>query len=247
MNNLFLIVILFFTIHSESYFSQSNDAKSLMKKIEEITKKRTIAQLPIDNKIYYFKNKIKIVFSDIENSPDLIQNIEIKISKDQLHYITDDLEMHQDRSDLFLIVHLSKTIMHSVSRFNEMFSKDINGVEILDEMFFKMTKSISLDEYVTKSGQKIQKLVMNMDTTAQYVYHIKKVICHYSPVDNKLLITEAFFNSDYKYKKQTIWYYIENYDYKEKLETRAINYVLDKKGKLLPQYANYEYINDKDY
>lgn len=244
MKHIIVIYSLLMFLSSLS-FSQSDKAKECLKKIKEYTVQKNSMDLPADDEYYYLKNKVQISFWEDLDMPDLTENVEIIAGNKQLHYITDDIEMHQDNNDLILIVNKTKSIIRTYPRtdFNNKGVKE--KMQLIDNAFFNMIENMTYEEYLSQD-KTIQKLDLKMNKKAQDIYNVKNVICHYDSGKQKLAKVELFYNKNYQYKKMTIWYFDENYDYKASLKNKAIYYALDKKGRLLSKFNDYEFTNDKD-
>jgi len=242
-----IILALLMSLHFASFSQKADKAQECLKKIKEYTLQKNSLNLPSGKDYYYLKNKIQISFWEKTEMPDIVENIEMIVGNGQLHYIADDIEMHQDKNDLLLIAHNAKSIIRTYPRSESTNSKEVKEkMQFLDKAFFDMIDKLLIAEY-NNQGDNIQLLEMQMNKKAQSVYSVNKVLCHYNTNKNNILKTELFYVEDYQYKKMTIWYYDENYDYKANLKNKVIYYALDKRGKLLSQYQNYEFTNDKDF
>ena len=74
---------------------------------------------------------------------------------------------------------------------------------------------------------------------------IKRMVFHFDPEKKEIQKVINYYTANHLIDKQTTTYYEVNYDYKGSIARSAYSRIFTNSGKLLPQYAGYELIDNR--
>lgn len=203
----------------------------------EAFKELSIQELPKKGHNFYLKYSARVVFVDPLQMP-LETNVEYIISSTGVKLISDKVQFFQDEKEAFSIIAEDKVIVrmdanrevwkNSGQLSSILTKKDFifNSADyklIKEENGLTMVKITPSVEF--QKDLRVQYLIVELDTT------------------NKKVKRMAIFHSDGERKITEYIYYVIDYDSKLQPELYAWKQVLDNKGRLLPIYKAYRYLD----
>lgn len=232
----YILGLMAFLVHISVFAQDMNECR---KKIEAFNKKINNIQVPSIGSTYHFKYTAIIEFNDSRKPVE--QNVDIIMSKHQVHYKTDKIEMYQDTTMGFMVDHHSGTIFTFPYIPGIDQEKRLNKIVMVRDSVFDVFNIVSCNEVSNASGT-LHKMVFEPDILLKKNLNIDRIIYYYNV---KTGLAEQFimeFEPDYEYKRRTIIYKTMNLDYKKKLNTPVRNLLMTDEGDLKPEYKKYQLI-----
>lgn len=180
----------------------------------------------------------------IEPQLTFINNVSIFTSLNKYYYYSDMVDVFQDGEDAFMIVHKEKMIFRTNSlaeiadstrkgRVKELQYRVIREGQILD------AKEIELN------GKKIFRMVIEPPQDLKNELKTKHVTYWYDLESEYVSRLKVTYLKGYELASRDIRFEKPDYEYHKKMKKPVFRSVLDKKGRLLPQYSGYRLIEKK--
>ena len=239
---IYILSIAFFVVHP-SIFGQSYD--HCLKKIRKYNKKLGNIDFPKGDKVYHFSYQ-NIIEHATKGYTEYVNNdVNIYMSKDQLHYLTNDIEVYQDFRDAFMIIHSKKIVMWTISAINREKEKRLKDLIQLRDTLFHYCEVKNCENQKYSDGRNIQKTTLKLHPDAQRTFKMNTISYWYDL--DKEVVTKVVtdFIPGYEAKKMTVIYKNINLDSDKKLHKPVAGLILNKKLKLLSKYKGYHLIDNR--
>lgn len=212
--------------------------------LKAIYKKVNASQAPPEGKIYHFDYTVHTIVRDSSRGKNTSLRSEIYMSNTQVHLVSKEVEIYQDKKNAFSIFPSRKTIYWSNSQLGYDKANHEKRVTMFQDTLFDMSKLV---ECRTTEKKGMRRAVLEPNAKAQQLYKLQKIVFDFSLADETISRITLYFTATSKIKVQEIVYNKLTYNYKgkNKLSSPVYSLVFDRSKKLLPGYTGYKVIDSR--
>lgn len=219
-------------------YSQKNT--TCINEVFAIEEKNSIRNFNEIDKTYRLDYALKTI--DWENQ---IINSHVRAykNKDNMHFYSDQGVIYQDEKEIYMVLPIQKIVIVNTS------PKDINHLKVKDDFYEFRKKFLDSAEVVEckiiPQSPDIKVLELKINNDLGGVLHLKSMIYKYDVKAQKILSIDMFYNDKYKVKEMQITFNEVGLTDKYKFNS-ARKYVVDRNGKLLAKYGDYELVDNRN-
>lgn len=180
----------------------------------------------------------------IEPQLTFINKVSIFTAKNKYYYYSDMVDVFQDGEDAFMIVHKEKLIFRTNSLVKIADSTRKDRIKEIQYRVVKEGKILDAEE-VELSGEKVIRMVIAPPQDLQKELKTKHVTYWYDLEGEYVSRLRVTYMNGYDLASRDIRFEKPDYEYHKKMKKPVFRSVLDKKGRLLPQYSGYRLIEKK--
>lgn len=235
------ISFILLALNTNLYGQNANDCK---KELSAINSVMGNMDFPRDDQVYYLKYSTKSMMWDETITPAKDIEIEILMSKDQLHYLAGDIVMFQDMRDAFMIIKSRKMIMWSTSAIYEDRQAKMEDLVVFRDTLLELCTIKSCDK-VSLDGVELKKIILQPNERARKYLKLEKMEVLYNPEKkwiNKVVID---YTRKHEMKKTTVTYDEMNYDFKAKMNKPVMDLIFARNNQLRSVYNGYQLIDNR--
>lgn len=235
-----MLVLMCFTLITKSQGFQycMNELRSINKAMGEL-------KAPEGNNVYQLTYNQMVSSWDSEVIPNKVQEVEILLGQNQMHYYSQEIVVLQDNFDSFMIVEPKMTIIRNHSVTYEDKSSKVDAFvafrdSILDLCVVRSCNDITID------GKKMKqmKLVPSSEKNQRILKIVStEIIC--DPQNNWIDNVVINYTESNEIKQTRIKYKKVDYQNKQRLKKTVAELVVNKDNQLLKKYKGYKYFDQR--
>lgn len=237
-----LILVLVLSIQNKGWAQEDSKCfQKIRKYYDEMAKVR----FPEEKEVYFFHFNNN---TEIFNGQSITRNnvdVKVYMGKDQMHHITNDIEIYQDREDAFMIVKSRKMIVRTESSLKVDKEARLNEILNFQDSLFRHMEMRNCEEVEGKNDKKFLVADMILDSLTNSYHGMRNIRFTYD-IDEKAVKRVKFdYLPGLKYKSLTQTIIEMDFNCKRKLNTPLKELFFSSNGRLKPEYAGYRYVNRK--
>ncbi len=218
--------------------------KECLKKVRQYAQKINQMDFPEDNEVYFIHYAQEVVMWDSLHYPTTRADVKLLMSKDQIHTITDEIEMYQDVRDAFLIIHSKKMVIWNSSTIRADKEKKLKELAGLSDTLFDLCR-IKICQKVPVKNREMGQLLMIPEEELKASLNVRSLNLLYEPEDGRIQKVEVEYTPDFDYQKTITTYKTIDFNYKAKMNKPVMARILNKKQELLPAYQGYQLVDNR--
>jgi hypothetical protein len=194
----------------------------------------------INNKCIKVAYSVRVTDQDNETT---VSNVKVYKNGTKMHFSSEQVTIIQDDKEALMILPQQKLIF-----LNSMDKRmaDIKLSQAFFEVRNSMLDSCEVSKFdVNTNGNKVAVLKMPKSKFKRNDLHINFITYEYNMVSKKIISVKIDYDSEYK-MKQMFTVYKEFVVGAEFSFAQPKAYALDKKGNLLPKFAGWEFIDNRE-
>lgn len=223
-----------------TFIGSGDECKQLL--INYLEKSQSIS-VPDEGATYFLQMSMTYKANPlIKGTADMQITNQMYLTSDQSIFVSGQIDVYQDQSEIFVVIHSQKKIIRSkaVKRNKEMFTEHLNLAQrsILDS-----AASYTCSSKVS-GGQTYTILNIKPKDTFRQKTNIFSVAFHFNELGT--LISQTInYTAKAEYLFQEIVYESLDLDYKKWKSKKLTYYIFDQKGTLLPSFSGYALIDNR--
>jgi len=182
---------------------------------------------------------------DSVNYPRVDMNVKILLSKDQMHTLTNDIEIYQDNRDAFMVIHSKKMVMWATSTIRTDKKQKLKELSALRDTLFDLCDATACIGVKNRKGEGRNKLTLRARELARKAFHVSTLQYLYEPQSGKIEQVVISYLPSYEVKRMTTTYKEINFNFKAKINKSVISKILNKNNQLLLKYNGYQLVDNR--
>ena len=200
---------------------------------------------PEGKKIYYFhyRNDSEIYDQQIVTRNKV--HVHVYMSNDQMHNISDDIEIYQDQEDAFMVIKKRKMLIHSESSLKIDKHERLNEILSFQDSLFRHMELKNCTEVKGKDDKKYLIVDMKLDSLTNIVHRMRNIRFTYNLDEKSIKRVKFDYLPGQKMKSLTQTIVEMDLNHSRKMNKPVMELFFTSGGKLKPEYAGYRYIDKK--
>ena len=202
--------------------------------------------IPEGKKVHYYHINFQTVPADNKTYSNTSVNVKIYMSAEQVHYLSDEVLVYQDRKDAFMVAKKQGIIVRSESGLNNDNQEFLENFQVFTDSVFITSKTVGCRETINDKKEKLLIVTLEMSKEACGALNVTRITYQVNKTRNKIEKVTMYYVKGHKYKKTVLVHLETDLNAKRKMNIPVVNYLYDSNGKLYNKFKNYRYIDNRN-
>jgi hypothetical protein len=226
-------------------FSLQDDFMACKKELKKYVAELAKINEPMGKNVYYMRMTIKTDMNAKSNIPDSETNVEVYMSSDQLHYVSDVLSTYQDEQDAFAVLPQRKMIVWAKGgkRPDANAKKDL-AIHVQDTLI--ELSIVTKCQVVQQAGKTLKMITMVPSKKAIEAFRVNYTEYFLDTENGRVAKVNTYYKTTEEVSMRSVTYHELNLNFKKvKLNKPVYEQIFSEPNKLSSKYKGYQLIDNR--